>query len=69
MVLLSQKSSNPQLVTQLTSFVERDFPEYIVVAVTFDTKDPQFANVPNQAFAGAQTVTIKPSTYLARNDG
>jgi hypothetical protein len=69
MVLLSQKSANPQLITQLTSFVERDFSEYIVVAVTFDTKDPRFANVPNQAFAGAQTATIKPSTYLDRNDG
>lgn len=69
MVLLSQKSDDAKLFAQLKSFVERDFSDYIVVAVTIDTKDPRFANVPNQAFAGAQTATLKPSTYLNRSDG
>lgn len=68
-VLLAQKSADPQFVTQLRSFVERDFSDYIVVAVTFETKDPRFANAPNQAFAGALTATLKSTTYLDRNDG
>lgn len=68
-VLSEQKSEDPQLVAQLKSFVERDFSEYIVVAVTYDTKDPRYANVPNQAFAGALTATLKSTTYLDRNDG
>ncbi|HSE32696.1 MAG TPA: hypothetical protein VLA93_14080 [Pyrinomonadaceae bacterium] len=68
-VLLAQKSAEPELVSQLKSFVERDFSDYIVVAVTYDTKDPRFANVPNQAFAGALTATLKSTTYLDRNDG
>jgi hypothetical protein len=68
-VLLTQKTEEPQLVAQLRSFVERDFSEYIVVAVTYDTKDPRYANVPNQAFAGAVTGKLKNTTYLDRNDG
>lgn len=69
MVLMEQKSPDPKFVAQLNSFVERDFSEYIVVAVTFDTKDPRFANAPSQAFVGASAGTLKPSTYLDRNDG
>lgn len=68
-VLFAQKSEDPQLVAQLKSFVERDFSAYIVVAVTYDTKDPRFANVPNQAFAGAVLANLKSTTYLDRNDG
>jgi len=66
---LGQKTPNAQLSSQLQSFVERDFADHIVVAVTFDTKDPRFANVPNQAFAGALAATLKINTYLDRNDG
>jgi len=66
---LEQKIPNPQLSNQLKAFVERNFDDYIVVAVTFDTKDPRFANDPNQAFAGALATTLKNSTYLDRNDG
>ena len=68
-VLFSQKSEDPQLVAQLKSFVERDFSDYIVVAVSYDTKDPRFENVPIQAFAGAVTANLKSTTYLDRNDG
>ena len=68
-VELAQKTPNPELSAQLQSFVERNFADYIVVAVTFDTKDPRFANAPNQAFAGALAATLKNNTYLDRNDG
>ena len=65
----AQKAPSPQLTAQLKGFVDRNFDDYIVVAVTFDTKDPRFGNAPRQAFAGAQTATLKPSTYLDRSDG
>jgi hypothetical protein len=64
-----QKTPNPQLSAQLKSFVERDFADYIVVAVDFDTKDPRFANGPRQAFLAAVAATLKATTYLDRNDG
>ena len=65
----AQKPPNPQLSAQLKGFVERSFDDYIVVSVTFDTKDPRFANVPKQAFAAAVPATLKVSTSLIRNDG
>lgn len=64
-----QKEPNPQLAAQLEQFLNRDFADYIVVAVTFDTKDPRFRNAPAQAFAAAVPATLKPTTYLDRNDG
>jgi len=68
-VAMAQRALDQQLSSQLLSFVERDFSEYIVVSVTFETSDPRFANAPNQAFAGALTRTIKNNTYLDRSDG
>jgi len=68
-IALDQKTPNPQLLSQLQGFVERDFSAYIVVTVSYDTKDPRFANAPNQAFAAAVAATLKPATYLERNDG
>src|SRR5262249_2265112 len=68
-IALDQKTPNPQLLSQLQGFVERDFSAYIVVTVSYDTKDPRFANAPNQAFAAALAATLKPTTYLERNDG
>lgn len=68
-VEIDQRTLDQQLAAQLLSFVERDFSNYIVVAVTFDTKDPRFANAPSQAFAAALTNTIRNNTYLDRSDG
>jgi len=66
---LEQKAPNPQLSANLKNFVEGGFADYIVVAVTFDTKDPRFANLPRQAFGAAVLATLKSNTYLDRNDG
>ena len=65
----AQKTPDPQLSSQLKSFVERDFADYIVVTVSFDTKDPRFANAPKEAFVGATAAILKTNTYLDRNDG
>ncbi|MCA1630304.1 MAG: hypothetical protein LC785_10940 [Acidobacteria bacterium] len=66
---IAQKPPNPQLPAQLKGFVERTFSDHIVVSVTFDTKDPRFANVPRQAFAAAIPATLKVTTTLIRSDG
>lgn len=65
----AQKEPNPQLTSQLQSFVKRDFSDYIVVTVTYDTKDPRFINTTKQAFTAAVVATLKTNTYLDRNDG
>jgi len=53
----------------LRSFVDRDFGEYIVVAVTFDSTDGRYSGPVAQAFASATLGTLKNKTYLERQDG
>ena len=66
---LSQKNLDPEILKGLRMFAERDFSEYIVVAVTFDSTDGRFSGPVLQAFASATIGTLKNQTYLERKDG
>jgi len=69
MVLSSQRQNNDQLVSQLQSFVDRDFSPYIVIAVSVEANVPD-SQVPScQAINSANTGTLKNSAYLERQDG
>jgi hypothetical protein len=50
-------------------FVERDFGEFVVVAVTFDSTDGRYSGPAIQAFGSATAETLKNKTYLERKDG
>jgi hypothetical protein len=69
LVLISQEKATPQLIEQLNSFVNRDFADYIVVAVTFDTTDARMEGPVRQAFSGVTADLLKNATYLERKDG
>lgn len=69
MVLSSQQSPNPQLAEQLQGFVDRDFTEYVVVAVTVEASDQRYSGPIAQAFSSATADILKNSTYLERKDG
>jgi hypothetical protein len=66
---LTQKDADPRLLKDLRAFVERDFSEYIVIAVTFDSTDGRFSGPALQAFGSATLGTLKNKTYLERQDG
>jgi hypothetical protein len=69
MVEIDQKTADPQLSDQLRGFVERNFDDYIVVAVTFESNDQRFAGPVMQDINSAVASTLKNSTYLERGDG
>jgi hypothetical protein len=69
LILMQQEEHRAQLLPALESFVERDFSEYIVVAVTFDSTDQRFSTAAMQSFNAATTQTLKNATYLERKDG
>jgi hypothetical protein len=69
LIEFGQKAPDAQVSSQLKRFVEGTPGDYIIVTVTFDTKDPRFANTPRQAFAAAVLGTLKTNTYLDRDDG
>lgn len=64
-----QEKENKAVREQLGPFVERDFSEYIVVAVTFAASDNRFAGPVLQEFASATSGTLKSKAYLERSDG
>jgi hypothetical protein len=66
---LTQKTPDKELLDGLTSFVQRDFSEFIVVAVAFDATDGRYSGPALQAFAAANLGTLKNNTYLERKDG
>jgi hypothetical protein len=68
-VLASQHQNDEKLVTQLQSFVERDFSPYIVIAVSVDANDARFLGPVMQAINSATTGTLKNKAYLERQDG
>ncbi len=69
MIALTQKNSDEELLAGLNAFVQRDFKDYIVVAVTFDSTDSRFSGPALQAFGAARIGTVKNVTYLDRKDG
>ncbi len=66
---LTQKTPDEELVGGLRSFVDRDFSEFIVVAVTFDSTDGRYSGPALQAFASSNAGKLKNNTYLERKDG
>ena len=66
---LTQKNLDPDTLRGLKMFVERDFSDYIAVAVTFDSTDGRYSGPALQAFSSATIGTLKNKTYLERKDG
>ncbi len=66
---LTQKTPDEELIGGLRAFVDRDFSEFIVVAVTFDSTDGRYSGPALQAFASSNAGKLKNNTYLERKDG
>ena len=62
-------AKQPELADSMKTFIERDFSEYIVVAVTFDSTDQRFSGPAMQTFNSANTGLIKNNTYLEVKGG
>ena len=69
MVLSAQQSPAADLTQQLQGFVDRDFSEYVVVAVTIEASDQRSSAPIAQAFNSATADILKNNTYLERKDG
>ncbi len=58
-----------QLKAQMQEFVDRDYRDYVVVAVDFDADDGRLSAKAFQQLSSAVTSTLKNHTYLERSDG
>jgi hypothetical protein len=66
---LTQAKRDEELLQGLRAFVERDFKDFIVVAVTVDATDPRYSAPVMQQLSSAAAGTLKNKTYLERKDG
>ena len=75
MILLQQTGADPEnpnterIKSQMQGFVDRNFSEYVVVAVNYEASDQRLAAKAFQEFGAAVTDTLKNNTYLERTDG
>ncbi|HEU4506718.1 MAG TPA: hypothetical protein VFR78_00670 [Pyrinomonadaceae bacterium] len=62
-------TADESLATQLQEFVNRDFGDYVVVAVTPEAADPKLVGPMMQFLNTANAEVLKEKVYLERKDG
>ena len=69
--ILQQQSSasSVQAKREMQQFIDRNFGDYIVVAVSYDASDQRLSGKAFQDFNAALADTLKNNTYLERKDG
>jgi hypothetical protein len=68
-LLLRRAEADESLSTQLQGFVDRDFGDYVVVAVTPEAADPKLVAPTMQLLTNATSDVLKEKVYLERKDG
>ena len=68
-ILLENRTENPQVAASMRNFVERNFDEWIAVAVTFESRDQRYSGPATQAFGSVTANVLRNNTYLERKDG
>lgn len=66
---LRKAEADESLSTQLQGFVDRDFGDYVVVAVTPEAADPRLVAPTMQFLTNATSDVLKEKVYLERKDG
>ena len=62
-------ASSEQVKSQMRQFIDRNFGDYIVVAVAYDASDQRLGGKAFQDFNAAMADTLRNNTYLERRDG
>ena len=68
-LLLKKPDADENLSTQLQGFVDRDFGDYVVVAVMAEAADPRLVGPIIQFLSTATADVLKDKVYLERKDG
>jgi hypothetical protein len=69
LVMLENTQAIESIASLMQPFVDRDFSQFIVVSVVFDSTDGRFSGPALQAFSSATGDTLRNKTYLERKDG
>jgi len=67
--MIELQGATPERVAELRPFVDRDFGDYIVIALAVDGTDQKRLGPSTEAIKTAEEATLQKSTYLERKDG
>ena len=67
--MVELQGAPPERVTQLRTFVDRDFGDYVVVTITMDGNDQKRMAPAMAEISNADATVLKTTTYLERKDG
>jgi len=67
--MIELQGATPERVAELRPFVDRDFGDYIVIALAMDGTDQKRLGPSTEAIKTAEEATLQKSTYLERKDG
>ena len=68
-LVLNQQSPNPELAQELQGFIDRDFSDYIIVAVMLETNDKRMGGTVLETLNNTTTEALKKNAFLERKDG
>lgn len=68
-LLLKRAEPDEKFTTQLQGFVDRDFGDYVVIALTAEAADPKLVGPTMELLTSATAETLKEKIYLERKDG
>ena len=67
--MIELQGATPERVAELRPFVDRDFGDYIVIALSIDGTDQKRLGPSTEAIKTAEEAALQKSTYLERKDG
>src|SRR5215216_5347873 len=67
--MIELQGATPERVAELRPFVDRDFGEYIVIALSIDGTDQKRLGPSTEAIKTAEEAALQKITYLERKDG
>lgn len=67
--MLELQGVPPERVAELRTFVDRDFGDYIVIALSVDGSDRKRVGSATAEISGAEEVALQKTAYLERKDG
>jgi hypothetical protein len=69
LAVLSTPNASKELTEQLQGFIDRDFGNYLVLALSIDSADSKLAGASNAALTRLNVEMLKDKVYLERKDG
>ncbi|HJP94489.1 MAG TPA: hypothetical protein VJ875_21185 [Pyrinomonadaceae bacterium] len=67
--MIELQGATPERVAELRTFVDRDFADYIVIALAVDGSDRKHLSLATEEINGADEALLQKTAYLERKDG